>query len=63
VVGEDGLTKDLSLGAPEHVRNLAAQAGIDTTRCEFCGGPLDADHPWRRGVDGACAHEACLEGP
>lgn len=42
------------------VRNAAAEAGIDVTRCEFCEGPLDADHPWRRGMDGACAHEACL---
>lgn len=42
------------------VRNLAAESGIDVTRCEFCSGPLDADHPWRRGMDGACAHEECL---
>jgi plasmid maintenance system antidote protein VapI len=43
------------------IANLAAENFIDVTRCEFCLGPLDAEHPWRRGRDGACAHEACLD--
>lgn len=60
MAGWDGMTVDLALDAPPEVRGLAADNGIDVSRCEFCGGPLDADHPWRRGADGACAHEACL---
>lgn len=55
-----GCIADHRRDAPPRVRTLAAESGIDTTRCEICGGPLDAEHPWRRGMDGAAAHEACL---
>jgi addiction module HigA family antidote len=48
--------------ANPQIANLAAENGIDVTRCEFCSGPLDKDHPWVRGQDGACAHETCLAG-
>lgn len=53
-----GLTWDLATNP--RIANLAAENGIDVTRCEFCDDPLDAAHPWRRGQDGACAHEVCL---
>lgn len=45
---------------PHGLGRLAEGSGVDVTRCEFCGGVLDAEHPWRRGMDGAAAHEACL---
>ena len=41
--------------------SLAADAGIDTSVCEFCSGPLDDSEPWRRGLDGCGAHERCLK--
>ena len=40
---------------------LYEDTGGDPTRCEFCGGLLDEERPWRRGRDGAGAHEECLE--
>lgn len=43
------------------VSNLAEDAGIDTTVCEFCSQPLDDSEPWRRGMDGCGAHERCLK--
>lgn len=45
---------------PHGISTLAEENGVDVSRCEFCGGPLDREHPWRRGVDGAAAHERCL---
>lgn len=42
------------------VANLYEQSGGDTTRCEFCGDPLDDSRPWRRGLDGAGAHDDCI---
>lgn len=53
-----GMTVDLATDA--RTATLAEESMVDTSRCEFCSGPLDAKHPWRRGRDGACAHEACL---
>lgn len=56
-----GMTVDLRRRPDEHgLGKLAEENFIDVTVCEFCGGPLDAGHPWRRGLDGAAAHEACL---
>jgi plasmid maintenance system antidote protein VapI len=56
-----GMTVDLRRHPDPHgIGTLAEENFIDVTVCEFCGGPLDAEHPWRRGVDGAAAHEACL---
>jgi hypothetical protein len=58
-----GCVVDLRRHPDEHgIGTLAEENFIDVTRCEFCGGPLDAEHPWRRGMDGAAAHEACLTG-
>jgi hypothetical protein len=48
-------------GVEERDKSLAEEAGIDTTRCEFCGEPLDDSRPWRRGLDGCGAHESCLK--
>jgi plasmid maintenance system antidote protein VapI len=53
-----GCVVDLARDA--RIATLAEESGVDVRVCEFCGGPLDAEHPWRRGMDGACAHEACL---
>ena len=50
----DARDRDLPLSS------YAAAAGIDTTRCEFCGDPLDGSAPWRRGLDGCGAHKSCL---
>lgn len=61
-VGADGCTVDHSLSAPCFIRHLAEKAGVDVTVCEFCGGKLNAANPWRRGTDGAAAHERCLQG-
>lgn len=40
------------------VAGLAQANGIDISRCEFCHEPLT--RPYRRGLDGAAAHEDCL---
>jgi hypothetical protein len=40
--------------------SLAEEAGLDTTRCELCGDPLDDSRPWKRGLDGCGAHTLCL---
>lgn len=44
---------------------LAQASGMDITVCEFCEEPLEEDdskdeRPWRRGLDGAGAHDECL---
>ena len=36
-----------------------AEAG-DVTRCELCDELLDDSEAWRRGLDGAGAHDRCL---
>jgi hypothetical protein len=40
--------------------SLYEQSGGDPTRCEFCNRKLTNKKPWRRGLDGAGAHEACI---
>jgi hypothetical protein len=58
--GERGFVpigKPSRIGTPS---SLAASAGVDTTRCEYCNGPLDDEHPWMRGLDGCAIHNDCL---
>ena len=40
--------------------SLYEQSGGDTSVCEFCEKPLDVKKPWKRGLDGAGAHIACI---
>lgn len=47
---------------PAGTESLAEMSGMDVSRCEFCDEPLDDSKPWRRGLDGAGAHESCLKG-
>lgn len=44
----------------EIVGGLYAASGGDVDVCEFCQQPLDDERPWRRGLDGAGAHEDCI---
>lgn len=39
---------------------LFAATGGDVNVCEFCKQPLDDSKPWKRGMDGAGAHEECI---
>lgn len=44
----------------QEMSTMAERAGIDTSICEICEEPLDDSEPWRRGMDGCGAHDACL---
>jgi hypothetical protein len=44
----------------EQMGSLYAESGGDVNACEFCEGPLDDSEPWKRGLDGAGAHLACI---
>jgi hypothetical protein len=39
---------------------LYEESGGDVSLCEICDQPLDETHEWKRGLDGAGAHLACL---